>query len=97
MVPALLVHRVSKKIMSASGVPVVPGYYGEEQLDSLLREEADKIGQVDCSVCSIRNTGKNNNNTSTTTNNNNNNNNSNYNISCIETTRYLCYPIVTLC
>ena len=37
-------HRVSKRIMSESGVPVVPGYFGEEQSDSRLKEEADKMG-----------------------------------------------------
>ena len=30
--------------MSASGVPVVPGYYGKDQSDSLLKQEADKLG-----------------------------------------------------
>lgn len=35
---------VSKQIMSHSSVPVVPGYFGEDQRDSLLKAEADKIG-----------------------------------------------------
>ena len=39
-----LIIRVSKEIMSGSGVPVVPGYYGKEQSDSFLKEEADKLG-----------------------------------------------------
>ena len=34
----------SKAIMEAANVPVVPGYYGEDQSEALLREEADKIG-----------------------------------------------------
>lgn len=32
--------------MSESGVPVVPGYYGDDQSDGLLREEAEKIGSA---------------------------------------------------
>ena len=32
--------------MNKSGVPVVPGYYGDDQSDGLLREEAEKIGSV---------------------------------------------------
>lgn len=36
--------RVSKRIMSESGVPVVPGYFGEDQSDPRLKEEADKMG-----------------------------------------------------
>lgn len=40
----MCVCRVSKEIMSASGVPVVPGYFGKDQSDSLLKQEADKIG-----------------------------------------------------
>lgn len=35
---------VSKQIMSQSSVPVVPGYFGEDQSDSLLKKEADQIG-----------------------------------------------------
>lgn len=34
----------SKKIMIAAGVPVVPGYHGEDQSVERLREEADKCG-----------------------------------------------------
>ena len=32
--------------MNGSGVPVVPGYYGDDQSDGLLREEAEKIGSA---------------------------------------------------
>ncbi|XP_064393739.1 methylcrotonoyl-CoA carboxylase subunit alpha, mitochondrial-like [Halichondria panicea] len=38
------VKRVSKRIMSESGVPVVPGYFGEDQSDPRLKVEADKMG-----------------------------------------------------
>lgn len=38
------IKRVSKRIMSESGVPVVPGYFGEDQSDSRLKEESDKMG-----------------------------------------------------
>ncbi|KAK7198756.1 methylcrotonoyl-coa carboxylase biotinylated subunitprotein-like protein [Novymonas esmeraldas] len=34
----------SKRIMEAAGVPVVPGYYGENQRADFLSTEADKIG-----------------------------------------------------
>lgn len=34
----------SKRIMIDAGVPVVPGYHGEDQSDDLLLAEADKIG-----------------------------------------------------
>ncbi|RNF04025.1 methylcrotonoyl-coa carboxylase biotinylated subunitprotein-like protein [Trypanosoma rangeli] len=34
----------SKRIMEAAGVPVVPGYYGEDQSFERLFEEANKIG-----------------------------------------------------
>ncbi|CAC9521882.1 3-methylcrotonyl-CoA carboxylase subunit alpha [Leishmania donovani] len=34
----------SKRIMEAAGVPVVPGYYGENQNVSFLAEEANKVG-----------------------------------------------------
>ena len=30
--------------MSESGVPVVPGYFGEDQSDPRLKVEADKMG-----------------------------------------------------
>ena len=35
---------VSKQIMSQSSVPVVPGYFGDDQSDTLLKKEADQIG-----------------------------------------------------
>jgi len=34
----------AKDLMAAAGVPVVPGYTGEEQSPEVLRREADKIG-----------------------------------------------------
>jgi acetyl/propionyl-CoA carboxylase alpha subunit len=34
----------SKKIMGAAGVPLVPGYHGDEQDVEFLKAEADKIG-----------------------------------------------------
>ncbi|KAL6968284.1 methylcrotonoyl-CoA carboxylase [Sarracenia purpurea var. burkii] len=34
----------SKKIMGAAGVPLVPGYHGDEQDIDLMKSEADKIG-----------------------------------------------------
>ncbi|XP_078149550.1 methylcrotonyl-CoA carboxylase alpha chain isoform X2 [Carex rostrata] len=34
----------SKKIMGAAGVPLVPGYHGDEQNVDFLKAEADKIG-----------------------------------------------------
>ncbi|XAR61176.1 Methylcrotonoyl-CoA carboxylase [Bertholletia excelsa] len=34
----------SKRIMGAAGVPLVPGYHGDEQDIDLMRSEADKIG-----------------------------------------------------
>ena len=36
--------RVSKEIMSESSVPVVPGYFGDDQSDQKLSEEAEKLG-----------------------------------------------------
>ena len=42
----VLFPRVSKQIMSDSSVPVVPGYFGEDQSDSRLKEEAEKLGSV---------------------------------------------------
>ena len=30
--------------MSSAGVPVIEGYHGEDQSDTRLRQEADKIG-----------------------------------------------------
>ena len=32
--------------MSESSVPVVPGYFGEDQSDQRLKEEAEKLGWV---------------------------------------------------
>jgi 3-methylcrotonyl-CoA carboxylase alpha subunit len=34
----------SKKIMTGAGVPVVPGYHGEDQLPQRLFEEANAMG-----------------------------------------------------
>ncbi|MCO5577021.1 hypothetical protein L7F22_030843 [Adiantum nelumboides] len=34
----------SKTLMSAAGVPVVPGYHGEEQSASFLKSQADNLG-----------------------------------------------------
>ncbi|WP_140908564.1 acetyl-CoA carboxylase biotin carboxylase subunit [Cognatiluteimonas lumbrici] len=34
----------AKELMAAAGVPVVPGYTGEDQSPDLLRREADRIG-----------------------------------------------------
>jgi 3-methylcrotonyl-CoA carboxylase alpha subunit len=34
----------AKSIMSAAGVPVVPGYHGDDQDDALLAREAERIG-----------------------------------------------------
>ena len=34
----------AKELMAAAGVPVVPGYTGEEQAPELLQREADRIG-----------------------------------------------------
>ena len=34
----------SKKIMTGAGVPVVPGYHGENQDENFLKEQADKMG-----------------------------------------------------
>ncbi|KAF8567815.1 hypothetical protein P879_01580 [Paragonimus westermani] len=34
----------SKSIMSAAGVPIIEGYHGDDQSDSRLRNEAEKIG-----------------------------------------------------
>lgn len=38
------IKNASKRIMIEAGVPVVPGYHGNEQHDDLLVEEARKIG-----------------------------------------------------
>ena len=34
----------AKALMSAAGVPVVPGYHGDEQSDAVLQAEARRIG-----------------------------------------------------
>ena len=34
----------SKKIMTDAGVPVTPGYWGDDQTPSVLAREAEKIG-----------------------------------------------------
>src|SRR5690606_34173481 len=34
----------AKELMAAAGVPVVPGYTGEDQAPELLQREADRIG-----------------------------------------------------
>ena len=34
----------SKRIMGAAGVPLVPGYHGNEQDIDLMKSEAEKIG-----------------------------------------------------
>ena len=34
----------ARKIMTAKGVPVVPGYHGDEQSDTILTKEAERIG-----------------------------------------------------
>src|SRR5690606_38142552 len=34
----------AKELMAAAGVPVVPGYTGEDQSPDLLQREADRIG-----------------------------------------------------
>ncbi|XP_066476322.1 methylcrotonoyl-CoA carboxylase subunit alpha, mitochondrial isoform X2 [Tiliqua scincoides] len=38
------IKSTSKAIMSAAGVPVVEGYHGEDQSDSCLQEQAQRIG-----------------------------------------------------
>ena len=39
-----LLNSASKRIMGAAGVPLVPGYHGNEQDIDLMKLEADKIG-----------------------------------------------------
>ena len=34
----------AKKAMSKAGIPVVPGYHGENQTDERLKKEAESIG-----------------------------------------------------
>lgn len=38
------IKAVSKRIMSESSVPVVPGYFGSDQDDGHLLAEAEKLG-----------------------------------------------------
>ncbi|RZF47215.1 hypothetical protein LSTR_LSTR004924 [Laodelphax striatellus] len=38
------IKSTSKMIMESAGVPVIPGYHGEDQSDSKLEEEAERIG-----------------------------------------------------
>nr|ANJ04671.1 methylcrotonoyl-CoA carboxylase subunit alpha [Nilaparvata lugens] len=38
------VKSTSKMIMESAGVPVIPGYHGEDQSESKLAEEAERIG-----------------------------------------------------
>ncbi|GAB1605366.1 methylcrotonoyl-CoA carboxylase subunit alpha, mitochondrial [Argonauta hians] len=38
------IKSTSKSIMSAAGVPIIEGYHGDEQSNSKLKEEAEKIG-----------------------------------------------------
>jgi len=40
----LFLDRKSKEIMSNSSVPIIPGYYGDDQSDSRLQKEAEAIG-----------------------------------------------------
>ena len=35
---------VAKTIMSDAGVPVCPGYHGEDQSDAVLEKEAERVG-----------------------------------------------------
>lgn len=35
---------VAKTVMSEAGVPVCPGYHGEDQSDAFLEEEAARVG-----------------------------------------------------
>jgi 3-methylcrotonyl-CoA carboxylase alpha subunit len=41
---AMGLKSASKRIMEQAGVPLVPGYHGEDQSPALLRREADRIG-----------------------------------------------------
>ena len=41
---AMALKGAAKKIMTDAGVPVVPGYHGDEQSDEFLAAEAEKIG-----------------------------------------------------
>lgn len=35
---------VAKAMMAEAGVPVCPGYHGEDQRDEFLEEEAERVG-----------------------------------------------------
>lgn len=39
-----MAYSASKRIMGAAGVPLVPGYHGNEQDIDIMTSEADKIG-----------------------------------------------------
>ena len=41
-------HSESKRIMENAGVPVVPGYHGENQDPDFLLQQAEKIGACRC-------------------------------------------------
>lgn len=41
---AMALKGAAKKLMTDAGVPVVPGYHGDEQSDDFLAAEAEKIG-----------------------------------------------------
>ena len=43
-IDAMGLKDAAKKLMRAAGVPVTPGYEGDDQSDSTLKAEADKIG-----------------------------------------------------
>src|SRR5690606_22499542 len=43
-IAAMGMKDAAKAMMHAAGVPVVPGYYGEDQRPTTLREAADAIG-----------------------------------------------------
>jgi 3-methylcrotonyl-CoA carboxylase alpha subunit len=43
-ITAMGLKDAAKKLMAAAGVPVTPGYMGEDQTPGLLADEADKIG-----------------------------------------------------
>lgn len=44
MLLCLSLSSASKRIMGAAGVPLVPGYHGNEQDVEFMKLEADKIG-----------------------------------------------------
>jgi 3-methylcrotonyl-CoA carboxylase alpha subunit len=43
-ISAMGLKDAAKKLMAEAGVPVTPGYYGENQNEAFLAKEADKIG-----------------------------------------------------